>query len=90
MKTKNTKLDTSDPTKLANDIIDNLGPVTRVDKGELVANMAISYIKIINDLNNKHIENLKKTLALLEDIKKEEKEEKKKEKISKLEAELNK
>ena len=90
MKTKNIKLDTSNSTKLTADIINGLGPVTRVDKGELVANMAISYIKIINDLNKKHIDDLKKTLALFEDIKKEEKEEKGKEKILKLRAELNK
>jgi hypothetical protein len=75
MKTKNIKLDTSDKAKLTDDIIKSMGVTSREDRGEVMANMAISYIKIMNDLNKKHIEDLKRALIMFEDIKKEEKEE---------------
>ncbi len=87
---KNIKLDTSNRTKLADDMIKNLGKVSKVDKGEVVANMAISYIKIMNELNKKQIEDLKKTLALFGDIKKEEREEDEKVRLQRIRKELNK
>ena len=77
-------------TKLADDIINNLGQIPKEERGEVITSITISYIKMMNELNQQHIDMLKKTLSLLSSIKKEEGEVSDNIKINKIRAELNK
>jgi len=83
------KLNTDDSAKLADDIIKNLGQISKDEKGEAVANIAISYIKAMNELNMAHIASLKKALSLLNELDVEKKEVGEKIKIEKVRADLN-
>ena len=90
MTNKDIKLNTDNSTKLADDIINNLGQISKEERGEVITSIAISYIKMMNELNQQHIDILKKTLSLLSNIKSEETEVSDKIKIEKIRSELNK
>lgn len=90
MTNKDIKLNTDNSTKLADDIINNLGQISKEERGEVITSIAISYIKMMNELNQQHIDILKKTLSLLSNIKSEETEVSDKIKIGKIRSELNK
>jgi hypothetical protein len=90
MTNKDIKLNTDSSTKLADDIISNLGQIPEKERGEVITSIAITYIKMMNELNQQHIDMLKKTLSLLSDMKNEEVEVSDKIKIDKIRSELNK
>ncbi|MEI8124041.1 MAG: hypothetical protein WCG60_02630 [bacterium] len=90
MTNKDIKLNTDNSQKLADDIISNLGQISEKERGEVITSIAITYIKMMNELNQQHIDMLKKTLSLLSSIKNEEVEVSDKIKINKIRSELNK
>jgi hypothetical protein len=90
MTNKDIKLNTDNSQKLADDIISNLGQISEEERGEVITSIAITYIKMMNELNQQHIDMLKKTLSLLSSIKNEEVEVSDKIKINKIRSELHK
>jgi hypothetical protein len=89
MTTKNIKIDTTGAVKMSEDIIKKLGKVSKEEKGETVANIAISYIKIMNELNSEYIERLKRTLSLLKDLDNEKRSVGEEIRLEKIRADLN-